>query len=51
MGIRARALPVLGNRACKLADDANRMIDLATLDKVCETLQVELGEMLVRESE
>ena len=38
------------NTICKLANDANHMIDLTTLDQVCKTLQVQPGELLVRES-
>ena len=39
------------NTVCKMAKDAHRMIDLTTLDQVCDVLQVQPGELLVRESE
>jgi putative transcriptional regulator len=36
---------------CKLANNDNRMVNLATIDRVCEALQVEPGDLLARESE
>ena len=39
------------NTVCKLANNANRMIDLTTLDQMCKALQVQPGELLVRELE
>ena len=38
------------NTVCKLANNANMLIDLDVLDQVCKALQVQLGELLVRES-
>ena len=39
------------NTVCKMANDDHRMIDLTTFDQVCDVLQVQPGELLVRESE
>ena len=39
------------NTVCKMANDDNRMVDLTTLDKVCAVLQVEPGEVLVRQAD
>ena len=39
------------NTVCKMANDDHRMIDLTILDQVCEVLQIQPGELLVRETE
>lgn len=36
---------------CKMANGNNQMIDLTTLDTVCDVLQVGPEELLVRESD
>ena len=36
------------NTVCKMAKGDHKMIDLTTLDRVCEVLQVEPGDLLVR---
>ena len=38
------------NTVCKLANNANVLIDLYVLDQVCKTLQVQPGDLLVQES-
>ena len=38
------------NTVCKMANNDHRMIDLTTLDQVCDALQVQPGDLLVRES-
>ena len=38
------------NTVCKLANDDHQMIDLRTLDRVCVVLQVQPGEVVVRET-
>ena len=36
------------NTVCKMANDDNRMVDLTTLDKLCDVLGVEPGDLLMR---
>lgn len=38
------------NTVCKMANNANMLIDLDVLDQVCKTLQVQPGDLLVLES-
>ena len=39
------------NTVCKMAKNDHRMIDLTTLDQVCDVSQVQPGDLLVRKSD